>query len=501
MDQNSTWYALKNFTVEEFSALQESLMTGETGQAEEFSLLKEINNADADTYKTIQFTIQELSYACVFPDTKNNNTNKIILKLREECTLLIAQAAEEGHPEAMHTIGMLYLMNSANSNYINYISKAFEWLNKTVIKKPYYLYFILQTIYRPDEYPDWLEHLYQIYQIINPYINKTTNVNIIKLQGECWKYWFSFCDMRRTAGSKGATLYHYTSLAALEKILPKSAQDRDDNNTKPRLLLTHISAMNDPQEGRYLLNWLRVRASSKEADGEQDSQTEDANQHNIDLANDEIFNIFMTSFSAKPDNLSQWRAYGDDAAGVALAFTTNNLVSNWSLFPEPLNKPTSEAGKVIYRAADTALHLFGKVSYIDLENIKDEIEAEKDVRNILTQAQELLCDQSLTKEWNAIYSALSLLAAFVKHPDYKDEEEYRYAAIGGAIEFYKNAATDLTTPCRYCEDDWFLQNKDYEYTICLGPKVAYADNIKLAIRSRLKDLNNLTIKKSAINYR
>ena len=426
------------------------------------------------------------------------------------------RSADEGTSSmSMFNTGRLYLIRGeADVNY----DLAFFYLGEAAKYDISLLEDILRLLNNEEKnFRYFYKLLHKIYIFTNRYISKDTEETIIKLQYACWKFWFEYCALGGASSESNNNLdqsvSHYTSLDSLEEILPiVSNAAYNPHREQPTLRLTHLSGMNDPQEGKSLFHYLDKYADSLIYDNAKIFRSYASNRDalrlsDLDLSDNNIFNIFLTSFSANNDNLSQWRAYGNNAAGVALEFQVQPLLNDPNMLRKPKGTKDGKDSRV--------LHLFGKVKYLNI-GLDEQLQtlqgnSKHELSNIaqcyLECAEVMINDggerSTNEKNINAIYTALGLITAFVKHPDYKEEKEYRYVTIGGTNhhEFYKNDKTGLTTPCRYCHDDWFLQNNYHEYIIRLGPKVAYADNIKLSIRSRLKNLKKLTIKKSAINYR
>lgn len=101
-------------------------------------------------------------------------------------------------------------------------------------------------------------------------------------------------------------LYHYTSLATLEKILDSGG-----------LRATHISFLNDSEEFKYCLNLL-----SRDI-------PEEFHFYFSDIAKQEIpaSPVFVSCLSSKVDDLNQWRGYGGRTVGIALGFDESLLAT------------------------------------------------------------------------------------------------------------------------------------------------------------------------------
>jgi hypothetical protein len=195
-------------------------------------------------------------------------------------------------------------------------------------------------------------------------------------------------------------LYHYTSVSSLDKMLPI-----DDK--KPSLLLNHISSMNDINEGNLIYTYLGLNTK----------------EELIESINSDLY---LTSFSEnREDDLSQWRAYGDNGRGVSLGFQKSFFINELNNIPRsddlhiPDNLPSTEQKKdKVYPNS----YLLGKVIYVD----KKEANAEKeDFYSIIKEAKEILeeAKENLDELSESIIKCFRLLVPFIKDSSYKDEQE------------------------------------------------------------------------------
>lgn len=108
-----------------------------------------------------------------------------------------------------------------------------------------------------------------------------------------------------------AVLYHYCSVDAFIKIVTGRA-----------LWLTNLFFMNDAKEHF----WLRDKAR-RYVSAQTQRVPDDAGYQWLDtILNQEwMYGIYCACFSERCDCLSQWRAYADDGAGVAIGFSTSHL--------------------------------------------------------------------------------------------------------------------------------------------------------------------------------
>lgn len=298
-----------------------------------------------------------------------------------------------------------------------------------------------------------------------------------------------------TASNEGNELviYHYTNKDSLEHILPQPLLDENYGFGSPSLMLNHISAMNDEREGKFLLEDILGL-----------SNYQNSNENIDEILSD----IFITSFTDDGgDRLSQWRAYGDDGEGVSLGipyklFNTKLDISNLTqeILPNEIvnkNKQNKESGKSI-----DAL-LCGPVIYYDGNN------TENDLDDIISEAKKLRDEAGdCENKKNDIVRSLKLVIPFIKHSDYKEEKEYRLVSFSNTnIDFIKSDKTGLSSPRIKISGDnnkFIYNTSNIDYPIKIGPKCKYKDNVKLAIRERIKKYNpnvKVKIENSKINYR
>lgn len=125
-------------------------------------------------------------------------------------------------------------------------------------------------------------------------------------------------------------LFHYTSLQGAYGII-----------TSKTLWLTKIQYLNDLTELRYAIDLFRaaVRAWPEPLDSEERAFIDNVAHQ---LGSFTGTNVCVASFCANGDLLSQWRAYGAEARGVALGFsglflkglTKHGLVRTWKCIYE-----------------------------------------------------------------------------------------------------------------------------------------------------------------------
>jgi hypothetical protein len=121
------------------------------------------------------------------------------------------------------------------------------------------------------------------------------------------------------------TLYQYTSLEALVSIVQSK-----------RVWASNIRFLNDHSESL----WLRQHVVSiLKRKGSSTGQKERMNEIIAMIEAWPPFSLFVASFTEKPDNLSQWRAYCHPGLGVSIGFSAKCLSEQWIANPHDLLNP------------------------------------------------------------------------------------------------------------------------------------------------------------------
>jgi len=108
-----------------------------------------------------------------------------------------------------------------------------------------------------------------------------------------------FLNLLVSPGIQDIRYYHYTNFYSLTSILLSG-----------KIRLSCIVGINDSSEITFTDEMLGLRDPER-----------NVNQSRIDYANDR----FLLSLSRKPDDLNQWRLYGEDGKGVSLEFCAREL--------------------------------------------------------------------------------------------------------------------------------------------------------------------------------
>jgi len=113
--------------------------------------------------------------------------------------------------------------------------------------------------------------------------------------------------------SPPSELFHYTTVDSFLTII----------NSK-HMLATERSFLNDPQEFEWGLRAFNEHINAASAHQYSSGFIEQVRVALQDKAQDDL-RLFVLSLSAKPDLLSQWRAYTGDGCGVAVGFSGSTL--------------------------------------------------------------------------------------------------------------------------------------------------------------------------------
>lgn len=121
--------------------------------------------------------------------------------------------------------------------------------------------------------------------------------------------------------------------------------------------------------------------------------------------------VYSISFSRRPDQLSQWRGYADNAAGVCIGFSASHLqqLESYGFTFQPICYTQAQLDDIVCRYADTI------TAYID------RLAALPDAQQELT-AQEHL---EVCCEGTDILADIQSRAPLFKKEDFSEENEYR----------------------------------------------------------------------------
>lgn len=197
-------------------------------------------------------------------------------------------------------------------------------------------------------------------------------------------------------------------------------------------------------------------------------------------------NVYVTSFTEKGDDLSQWRGYTPTGRGVAIGFDSTVLgevAANLQKGVAGLSGSSASLGKVIYLADN---------------------EGESFDPFILSVA-----DYASMNEGEVVQSHFDILinqaTPFYKHNSFSDEAEWRISLVEGdlfEIPLNVDFRVGLSSMVPYTRIDFGAKSKDLLKEVILGPTPNPETSLiaaKAFFRSR--GFDRVTVKPSAIPFR
>lgn len=220
------------------------------------------------------------------------------------------------------------------------------------------------------------------------------------------------------ADSPEERLYHYTSFTGLLGIVGSKA-----------LWATDIRYMNDSAELRHTADLIRGEITRRIAEGH---PWPDLLNQFLDWVTHRITNghmLFASSFRANGNLLSQWRGYSRLGKGVSLGFNPDYIL-------DCAERQAFEIGRCIYDSNHQILLI---------RQVVDAVEA-----LAKEQDQADFPDQSGKESYRAVFqqieSDLLRIAAILKHPSFREEEEWRIVSpvitdyVAAPVQFREGAS-------------------------------------------------------------
>jgi hypothetical protein len=198
-------------------------------------------------------------------------------------------------------------------------------------------------------------------------------------------------DDCRTAPS---TLYHYTGAPGLLGILQTH-----------ELWATNALYLNDAKEVHYGHDLGRQFINSFSPDSRIHKNLRRGLGYFVSMTNQANVNNYVVSFCAKPDLLSQWRAYGGNGTGFAIGFDRSELAE-------------------MIAPSDTGNQIFSLFPLVYGETLQNRLLHE------LASAMEAYCEESsrMDLHWEDLRPWLNLILK-CKHPLFREESEWRLSLI------------------------------------------------------------------------
>jgi hypothetical protein len=262
-----------------------------------------------------------------------------------------------------------------------------------------------------------------------------------------------------------STLYHYTNLTALKKIVESK-----------KLWATHIKYLNDKGEIKYVLDNIFFPAIDciiPAIDDIYEQIQKFLKRLKNDIAKQFSIDLYVTSFSTKRDMLSQWRGYSKGYDSVCIGFDAKRIIEN----------PGNRIGifKVEYEDDEEKLTTYLSGIY-----------------NVLSKHPN---EEISNEQYLSLLEILFIFFAKTKHPSWREEQECRliyeskWKTNGERIEpeFRIDKGKGYLIP--------YMAEDIYEISEIILPQSDNFESIKIAIKKLLKKngLNeNIEIKESEI---
>ena len=243
---------------------------------------------------------------------------------------------------------------------------------------------------------------------------------------------------------------HYTSLTTMYKLI-------NDNNPKDSYLrLTNGRQMNDPLEGRVLLDYLTRE------------------ENNLEKEEWKPTFWYISSATSEMDSLPMWKQYGEDASGVMLVYDSNFI-----------KKILEEPKVYIYKVAYIKINE-DKFEIVSNANISDD--ERKNLEENIKKLKEMKKSEMSIPE-------LSNLSFLFKKSDYAYESEYRIVidtedgrneiSVQNGVDEIRFLYVYLEKALQYSKVIFGPKSKEIDY---IAPYIHYCDS-------------NISIEKSQISFR
>lgn len=194
------------------------------------------------------------------------------------------------------------------------------------------------------------------------------------------------------------TLYHYTTFPGLLGIVEQGV-----------LWASDIRYMNDSAEMRHTVDLIEVAVARRISAGQSNQRL--LSQF-LDWVSNRIANghmLFGASFRSNGNLLSQWRGYSSVGKGVSIGFNPNYIMTC-------ARGQSFQLGKCIYHAAEQEPLIEQILNAVEMLALK---------HGEITDESKRHPSHSYYHVFELIESDLLRIAAILKHPSFKEEEEWR----------------------------------------------------------------------------
>jgi hypothetical protein len=294
-------------------------------------------------------------------------------------------------------------------------------------------------------------------------------------------------------------LYHYTTFAGFKGIIETET-----------LWFTDVIHLNDPTEFQYG-NQIAIDLLNKEL---QSIETLKLPLTDSDVVKKifiekiiqalttmlgQVFNVYISSFSKRDNDLSQWRAYADDARGVALGFSPTVFHPDIDVDVSMLaaNDKYSFAGVVYDVRKKIAIRIQNKL----LKKVLKVFEGVMSQPSTIPRQIGIQFMKDMSVE---AVSAIMLNNVMLKHDAYNAEDEVRLVMHGnakGPLSAYVKTRSRGSELVPYIPVPFPVRAKRNLKEVVIGPSAA--EGAENAVRSFLYscDLHKVVIRRSDIPYR
>jgi len=313
---------------------------------------------------------------------------------------------------------------------------------------------------------------------------------------------------------KTTEICHYTKLENIKHVLGTTSEGAEKSGLKKgkeaKLRLFNSEYMNDPSEGKTFLDLLKKQDEDEKlmvmlGNYYSNGWKEERGRDTINKSN-----IYLVSFSKKPDYLPMWSQYGDDGKGCCLVVEANffdeeemndydvEALHNSTITEEEIEEENDKSGEyVLYDVTYARNEIIGEED--EKEQSQDEKEQAKLIQKIakslikLNDSFEKILDKSIKSVIDEfITGTLDQVRFLFKDKSYEHERELRL--IKFSEKSFQENNEKLIVPKLYIEIEKSLKYKE----IILGPKVAQPSTIAPYIYST-KKVEKVT--RSSIKYR
>ncbi|ALS02281.1 hypothetical protein ATZ33_13065 [Enterococcus silesiacus] len=288
-------------------------------------------------------------------------------------------------------------------------------------------------------------------------------------------------------------LYQYTSINTLSSLL-KLQEDTKDTNINIRLYNTEY--MNDPEEGKFLSNLLRMKLEEK---NEHCEETISKLIHNICDVRNDVSHAFISSLTKNKDDIPMWKMYGDDNKGISLGFKQLPISEDESLYGQEENNNIEDDeyfDDKNYQFIETS-PLTYKIQYLKNDDdlaTKEDLQIKLLVDNIFYVISKIHGQETISTTFNTFLSIeLDKIKFLVKNKKYNYENEYRLLQM---TKDFTHAKHDPNNPKLFLEVNTISLEK-----VIFGVNFENYYNWVPFILKKAPELNFSDVKKSEIPLR